>query len=273
MNDAFAKLKLALHDYLSPDVITKLEVYFDLRGSFKNSIELFNALELKKLWGVDNTIFFKLACQDMGWQKMVDLIENYERKVPIILAPTSPVQNIPAGHKVFISFCNDQKDEVEKIKKELVRNQISVEYEPVYMGDIPTFMKKVRTTNFVLLMISKEYLENEFCMTAVMELKKDDNYKDRMLLIVHDNAKISTSEETVPYIQFWQNKHAILTARIASIPLEAAGTIGSELKKLRNITNEIAEFIAGDIRSKYIVPLKDLQRDNYAQIIQYILTH
>jgi len=147
--EEFANLQLDLYAYMAADVVTILELYFSLKpiGRFKNEpLLIFDELERQQKWGRNNTSFFKKACKDRNWQNMVDLIENYERRVAPTLIPTirnMPIpQNSKSGQKVFISYCNAQRDEVEKIKAVLEKNNISVEYEPGYLVDIPTFMKK-----------------------------------------------------------------------------------------------------------------------------------
>jgi len=119
-------------------------------------------------------------------------------------------------------------------------------------------------------MISKEYLENEVCMSAILELKKDDDYRSRMILIVHDNANISTNVGPLAYIQYWKNQHDELDALCKTVSIESVGSFGEELIKLRNINNEIAGFIR-DIRNRYTMSLAELRKTNYAPIVQYVL--
>jgi len=225
---------------------------------FRAEMEIINDIELNKIWKQLMTIY------DLEKDNRPISIEKPREII-------YPELNNKSGHRVFISYCNTQKDDVEKIKAVLEKNKISVEYEPGYLVNIPTFMKKVRTTKFVLLLISKEYLENEVCMSAILELKKDDNFKNRMLLIVHDNANINTTG-TITYIEYWRKQHENLSALSNPLSLEAAGALGDDIKKFRNIYNEIAGFIA-DVKNIFTVPLEDLRKSNYEQIIQYILTH
>jgi len=276
MND-FAKLKLDINKHITKGMIAILEVWFDLspKGNFADALAVFNELELKNLWGPYCTTEFKNACSDNGWVLIVDLIENYERKVPPILVPpvVLPVHvNQNAAKTVFISYFKNQREEMLKIKAALEKNNISVISDPGFNEDISAFIRKVRITNFALLLISQEYLQDEISMKAVLELKKDDDFKKKMLLIVHDNANIGTIEETLRYIQYWNTKHENLTNKSNAVTRESSGVISFDLKGLRNNTNEIAEFIA-DIRNRVTLPLKDLQNADYTQIIQYILTH
>jgi len=169
----------------------------------------------------------------------------------------NPVQTVEAPI-VFISYCKVQRSEVELIKKVLESNKMIVEYEQGYQGDINEFITKVRTTKIVLLLISKEYLEDETCMSAILELIKDDDYKKRMALIIHDNAKIDDNHG-IEYIKYWKNKLEKLQNEVYGLPLESLGSLAEELKKLRNINNEILNFITV-IKETFIVSLADLKK-------------
>jgi len=69
-----------------------------------------------------------------------------------------------------------------------------------------------------------------------------------------------------------KKQHENLSALSNPLSLEAAGALGDDIKKFRNIYNEIAGFIA-DVKNRFTVPLEDFRKSNYEQIIQYILTH
>jgi len=90
-----------------------------------------------------------------------------------------------------------------------------------------------------------------------------------MVLIVHDNANISTTFGTINYIQYWSKQLENLVTLSKNLSLESTGSLGEEMKNLRNISNEIAGFIA-DIKNRFILSLADLRNSNYAPIIQHI---
>jgi len=121
----FINLILNLNAYMSPAVIDVFELNFNLRpfGRFRTEpIKIFDELDRQKKWGSNNTSDVKMLCQERGWQRMVDLIENYERgpKTPPEPTPSTKIFSTQVEvRRVFISYCDTQRDEVEKIKAEL----------------------------------------------------------------------------------------------------------------------------------------------------------
>jgi len=67
-------------------------------------------------------------------------------------------------------------------------------------------MKSIRKTDYVFLMLSKEYLQSIACMYEVLELIKDENYQKRVIPIVRGNANIFDVTGIGSYIEYWQNE-------------------------------------------------------------------
>jgi len=139
------------------------------------------------------------------------------------------------------------------------------------MDNYTDFMKKVRTTNFVLLLISDDYLKSSRCMLEMLELRKDDNYKNRIMLVVHISAKpIYETAGSLDYAKFWETKHKELEQAMVGLTLEECGELGKELRQLRSTKNEIINFIQNDIRYQLVPPLDDLKQNSYLPILQRI---
>jgi len=141
------------------------------------------------------------------------------------------------------------------------------------MDDKIEFMKKVRTTNFVLLLISDAYLKTRHCMLEILELRKDDNYKNRIMLVVHISAKpIYDISGSLDYVKFWDNEFKELeqAINVNELPLESRSeAFGKELVQLRNTKNEIISFIH-EIRNLLVPPLEELKKISYLPILQRI---
>jgi len=118
--------------------------------------------------------------------------------------------------------------------------------------------------------ISKEFLESENCTSTVLELRKDNDYKSKMLLIIHENANINRIGGSIPYVKYWNEKLNTLTKLSANLPMEATSTISEELALLRYINNEIGKFIDKDIKQIFVPLLSELKKSNYKEVIEKI---
>lgn len=176
---------------------------------------------------------------------------------------------------IFLSYCHDQKSEAVNLENVLLASNMKVirdEKSLNYMDNYTNFMKKVRTTDFVLLLISDDYLKSSKCMYEILELRKDDNYKNRIMLVVHSSANPIydvTGKGSVGYVNYWDTKLKELEEAMVGLTLEESGELGKELRQLRNTKNEIVNFIQ-EIKKLEVPPLDDLKKNSYLPILQRI---
>jgi len=140
------------------------------------------------------------------------------------------------GLSIFISYYASPSSEAEvdhieacfKIFGLTVVRVSSVEY----MGDIEEFMKKVRTTSFALLLINKEFLQALDNMKQVLHLQKDENYKNRMTLLMHDDVDIGSASKVAPYTKFWEERFSKIKKDTENAPPEALGSLYLDAKTI-----------------------------------------
>lgn len=113
-----------------------------------------------------------------------------------------------------------------------------------YKQSIKEFMKKVRTSDYCLVVISENYLKSINCMYEVTEFIKDENYIDRILPLVQTATNIFNIDGKNKYIKFWQDKFIELERSSSDIDeLNRIETI-NELKKIENIQRNIGDFLS-----------------------------
>ena len=113
-----------------------------------------------------------------------------------------------------------------------------------YKDSIKTFMKKIRGTDFTLMIISDDYLKSKNCMNEVWELFNTKNYLKKILPIIVNNAKkIFKAYDRMEYVEYWENEYNLLKERIEKLDTISIGKQADELKILENIKNNIATFL------------------------------
>lgn len=111
---------------------------------------------------------------------------------------------------VFISYAWKNTDIVDEIDKDFMRVGITLTRDVRDLkdyGSISEFMKSLRDSDYVLMVISDAYLKSRNCMHEVLEIKKEKNYGERILPILLDDARqIFQLEGRAEYIKFWQDE-------------------------------------------------------------------
>ncbi|HEY5534594.1 MAG TPA: tetratricopeptide repeat protein [Ignavibacteria bacterium] len=144
-----------------------------------------------------------------------------------------------------------------------------------YTDSIKEFMKKVRDTDFVFIVISDAFIKSTNCMYEITELFKEENFKERILPIVPyesgdvRRAKIFTPDDRAEYIIHWNKRRDDLDKKIKDIPRESTPKLDDDLKKYREISNIVGEFIDTVADMNY-VPLEKLKSNRYKQILKKI---
>lgn len=149
---------------------------------------------------------------------------------------------------IFLSYCWKDEELVNKIDNYFKSRQIIFERdkrEVESWESIKQFMKRIRKSSCAILVISDNYLKSVNCMYEVLEVMKDEGYKDRILTVVLSDANIYKSLGKAEYIKYWKDEHSKLSKAISEIDdSESTIDLSSELKKTREIMNSIGEFIS-----------------------------
>ena len=144
-----------------------------------------------------------------------------------------------------------------------------------YTDSIKEFMKKVRDTDFVFIVISDAFIKSANCMYEITELFKEENFKERILPIVPyesgdaRRAKIFTAKDRVQYVKYWKKEREDLEKEISELLNEGTAKQSDDLKKYREISNIVGEFMDTIYDMSY-VPLDQLKSDGYKQILKKI---
>lgn len=173
---------------------------------------------------------------------------------------------------IFLSYCWKNFD---------IADQIDVIFQPTgvnikrdvrdiqFKGSIREYMLKVRETDYVLMIISQDFLKSSNAMFEVLELLKDKNFKDRILPILVDNTPIYKPEERFEYIEFWTNKHKYLKDKLNGVNPTDTIDLFRDLKHYENIKSSIGEFleILNDMDSPKI---SEMINENFRRVFNYI---
>jgi len=138
-----------------------------------------------------------------------------------------------------------------------------------YKDSIKDYMKQVRSTDYVLLIISDDFLKSESAMFEVLELLKDEKFRDKILPVVVDNTKIYKSEEQLGYIEYWTIIHRSLEENLKSVNPTDSINLLINLKHYESIKRSIGEFLSHiiDMQSPSFSILKE---ENFKRIFRYI---
>lgn len=175
--------------------------------------------------------------------------------------------------KIFLSYsCKnkkiaDQLDSMFMVKKiTLVRDERDLDYRQ----SIKEFMKQVRESDYVLMIISEEYLKSINCMYELTEFIKDESFKDRILPLVQKNTDIFSSNGRIKYITHWQDEYNKLHKEANTLYLINSLEVISDLRRIEEIQRKISEFISKIADMNVIVFDNDIKDEEFTKIYNAI---
>jgi tetratricopeptide (TPR) repeat protein len=148
---------------------------------------------------------------------------------------------------LFLSYSWAQKHLANEIESAFKISNIKIKRD---IKDVPfntsisSFMKEIRSTDFVLFIISHEFLTSHNCMFEATESMKDLDHSYKSIFIIEDNANIHNPEYRINIVKFWKNETQQLKDKLSNIAPEYAIDEYKNLKKHITITNNINEFLA-----------------------------
>ena len=141
-----------------------------------------------------------------------------------------------------------------------------------YKQSIKDFMKSIRNAEFVIMIISDDYLKSKNCMYEVLEFVKEQKFKDKIIPIIKSN-EIFDIKYRVEIKKFWTGRKKELKKLLNDIDAETSIPLLEEINIVNRIENELLDFLKVVCDMNNIVLRDDQFIDtNFDTIISYIGT-
>lgn len=111
-------------------------------------------------------------------------------------------------------------------------------------GSITEFMKSIRKTDLVVIIISDSYLKSVACLYEVMQLMRDDDWISYTMFLVENSAKgIYKPVGQLNYVKYWIAEKENLKNELDGMDHELVTPQAEELKKIDTIQYNINDFM------------------------------
>ena len=220
----------------------------------------------------------------------VDIIKNY-LEMELIDAEDVPVEQESDVTTVFLSYCQKDSDIADLIENALQTSikdkaRISRDIRDVeYHESFKKFMQSIETHDYVIMLISDNYLKSRNCMFEVMEVVKDSQYQKKLAFIVLSDsdgqyyktvptesigAKVYSFDGQTEYTLFWKNYETSLQCQIDEIgnPTRAIQQI-KEMSVVQRILLDLPEFFEF-IKDNKGLPLTEHIGNEFKDIITFM---
>lgn len=145
----------------------------------------------------------------------------------------------------FISYCRKDSQIADMIDYYFKDYNVTIKRDIRDINNwesIKQFMQGIRDQDYVILVISSDYLKSANCMYEVLEIMKNRDFEKRIFPIVIER-KIYNPIERIEFVEFWDKKCKEIEEKIKTIPLSCSEEIIHELKKCAKISLSINEFM------------------------------
>jgi tetratricopeptide (TPR) repeat protein len=149
-----------------------------------------------------------------------------------------------------------------------------------YQSDINEFMKRVGTSDFVMMIISDNFLKSKYCMFEVTEFLQSPDFEKRILPVILEDVSGENSTENLnakfrdgiiraKYEQYWKELHDQLKLELEKLGDVKSDSIKAELHLYEEIIRHLDDFFSA-ISSHAYKTLKDLQQEHYRSLLEFV---
>ena len=189
---------------------------------------------------------------------------------------------------VFLSYSHKDTyiaDSIEEALNSCTKNiNISRDIRDVkYKESFSEFMNTISEHDFVISIVSDNYLKSRNCMYEVVEVMKDKHYINKLLYIIIGDkdlnvlgragygcaAKIYTISGQDEYIKYWQSEEEKIKKLINGIDLSNTKNYIEELQVVRRIQLDIQNFMA-ELRDRKGISYSDILSSGFKDILSQI---
>ncbi len=135
-----------------------------------------------------------------------------------------------------------------------------------YTGSIKDFMKTIGDSDFVVMLISDEYVKSENCMYEVTELFNTPGFEARILPVIVNKAPVFKREGQKLYYDHWRNEAQKAADMHKEYDTEKTK---EDKKKIQSIYDYLGPFFQkiNDLKS---IHFNDLKVENYKPMLERI---
>lgn len=223
-------------------------------------------------------------------EPFVVAIKNY-LEIELVDSEDIPDNKTSKLKTIFLSYCQKDSDIADLIELALQpsiegKAKISRDIRDVeYHASFKKFMQSIESHDYVIMVISDNYLKSRNCMFEVMEVVKDSQYQEKLAFIVLSDsdsqyyktataesigAKVYTFDGQTQYTLFWGGYEKSLQTQIDEIgnPTRAIQQI-KEMSIIQRILLDLPEFMEF-IKDAKGVPLTEHINNNFKDILAFM---
>lgn len=139
-----------------------------------------------------------------------------------------------------------------------------------FMQDIKKFMQSIRESDYVIILISDEYLKSMNCMFEITELIKDTDFTKKILVLVDKKVDIINTSGINKYLLFWQDKCNSLHREVEKLDLTNQAITISDLRKAEDIKNKLTDFLQAIRNLNLIVFNENITMEDFNKIKRFL---
>ena len=154
---------------------------------------------------------------------------------------------------IFISYTAADAEVVNAVENYLLDCGYDVKRDIRDIKDydsINDFMNGIRKQDYVIPIVSDNYLRRNNCMYEIMQLLKDDNFSEKTFPIIIDFSKTSERpynffdiQYRIEITSFWENQEKELKNAINKISLENNVELANEYRLIKNYAQTVSVFL------------------------------
>lgn len=237
-------------------------------------------------------------------RKFKDIIAAFMRKAvePFVVAVKNYIEialiecdetetTSPIEKRVFLSYCQKDSDIADIIDTEITakaegKAKISRDIRDVeYHQSFKKFMQSIETHDYVIMVISDNYLKSRNCMFEVLEVIKDSQYEKKLAFIVLNDkdisfykdqsnlnigAKVYSMDGQTSYILYWTDIENDLQRQIEAIgdTTRAIHQI-KEKRVVQRILLDVPEFMEF-LKDAKGLPLSEHIEKGFSDILNFM---
>jgi tetratricopeptide (TPR) repeat protein len=166
---------------------------------------------------------------------------------------------------IFLSYCWANANVADEIDNDFQITGITLRRDVRsvgYKGNIKEFMKTISQHDYVLVLVSNEFIRSANCMYEIMELLQSPAFKDKIMPVLVAGTKIFQPKDRIEILKYWEDKRNETLELLKSVNPTQVLSVQEDLKHYTNICGNIDVFLAY-IKDTNCIRIDTLKSEGY----------